>query len=183
MAEIERSLAICQVARCAASCDTAPVSGWNAYTVLRLVHSHWRWAVLLLWLVLFVRSLRGVRQRRPWETADDRIATAFLGAVDLQLLLGLVLFFFLSPYFLALRQSPGAVMKDSVTRFFAIEHQTSMILAVAAAHIGRVRAKRADPARRHRIMLITAIVFFVFVFIAIPWPGRVMARPLFRLAP
>ena len=153
----------------------------NGYAITRLVHGYWRWAVLAALVAVLARAVAGLRARRDWAPADERAARRFVAAVDLQLLLGLVLYFVYSPYFLALRQSFGAAMKDPTTRFFAIEHQVAMLVAVAIAHAGRVRARRAaEPRRKHRVMLVTALLFLVVIAWAIPWPGRAVARPLAR---
>jgi putative effector of murein hydrolase len=72
-------------------------------------------------------------------------------------------------------------LADRVTRFFAVEHQTAMLLAVILAHAGRIRARRADSDEaRQRIVAITLILCFVLVLWAIPWPWRAVGRPLLR---
>jgi hypothetical protein len=160
-------------------------SSWNTYTVLRLLHGHWRWAALATALWLLARAVDGAARGRPWKPGDERAAVVFLSALDLQLLLGLILYFGFSPFFTALRQAPHAALADRATRFFAVEHQTAMLLAVVAAHVGRIRARRLPDVspRRHRVMLATLALFFALVLWAIPWPGRAVARPLFRLFP
>jgi len=68
-----------------------------------------------------------------------------------------------------------------VARFFGIEHQTAMVLAMAAVHVGWARAARAADARRkYRTLIVTLLIFFAIAAWAIPWPGRVVGRPLFR---
>ena len=157
---------------------------FSVYTLLRLVHNQWRWVVVATALLVLVRAIRGAATRRDWQRGDNLASVAFLGALDLQLLIGLVLYFFYSPYFQALLQAPKAAMHDAVTRFYAVEHQTAMLLVVVVAHIGRVRSRRlpaAGPAR-HWVMLWTMAIFFVLTLWAIPWPWRTVARPLFRLS-
>jgi hypothetical protein len=157
-------------------------SSLNGYTVLRLVHSHWRWLVVALALAVVARALGGVRGRRPWSRSDERCSVAFIAAVDVQLVLGLVLYFGFSPFFTALHQSPHAALHDQVTRFFGIEHQTAMLIAVIIAHVGRIRSRRlaSDDPRRHRVMLVTLALFCALVLWAIPWPWRAVGRPLLR---
>jgi hypothetical protein len=180
VAENERSLADCQLAAEARRRDTRRVSG---YGILRLVHGDWRWVVLGCALLALARALDGVARARPWQAGDERAAVAFVGALDLQLLLGLVLYFGFSPFWSATRHAFSATMQDAGTRFFGVEHETAMLLAVAAAHLGRVRARRATPERRHRVMLVTLLLFFAIVAWAIPWPWRPFGRPWLRLSP
>jgi hypothetical protein len=153
----------------------------NIYTVLRLAHGYWRWAVLATAIVVLVRALAGFMMRRPWTPADERASKAFAGALDLQILIGLVLYFGFSPFWPATYRTFSETMRSDVARFFGVEHQTAMLLAAAAVYIGRVRAGRAaDARRRHRTMLVAMVIFFAFALWAVPWPWRIVGRPLFR---
>jgi hypothetical protein len=133
--------------------------------------------------VVLWRAAAGLRARRDFSPSDERASKWLVAAVDIQVLLGLVLYFGLSPFFAALRQSFAASMAEATTRFFAIEHETAMALAFVAAHVGRVRVRRAtEPARKHRALLVSAIIFLVLVAVSIPWPWRAVGRPLLRLS-
>jgi hypothetical protein len=73
-------------------------------------------------------------------------------------------------------------MRDPVARFWAVEHVTTMILAVAIAHVGRVLARRAKTARAQRLR--SAVCFGLATILMIagtPWPGFRAGRPLFRV--
>ena len=151
------------------------------YTALLTVHSYLRWLVLLAALVAIARALTGIAQRRPWTSADGTAARWFGTSVDVQMLIGLIIYFFLSPFTMAAWSDIGATMRDPTVRLIAIEHQFGMVVAVALVHIGRGRIRKIqDAARRHR----TALVFFglalVVMVISIPWPGRPGGRELFR---
>jgi hypothetical protein len=152
------------------------------YSVLLAVHSYWRWVVLGTWLWVLVRSVAGLGGKRDWTKADDRASTLFVSALDTQFAIGLILYFGFSPFFQAVRQAFSAAMKNPEARFFGIEHETAMFLAVAAVHAFRVRARRAtEPKAKHQAMLIGALIFGVLAAWAIPWPGRpAVGRPLFR---
>jgi hypothetical protein len=156
----------------------------TAYSFLRLLHGYWRWIVLIAWIVACARALRGSVGGRDWQRGDERTAILFVSAVDVQVLLGLVLYFGLSPYWTAAHTAWQAMLHDRPTRFFAVEHESAMLLAFVAAHVGRVLSRRRPTsAARHRVMLAALVIFFVLVAWAIPWPWRDVGRPLFRLAP
>jgi hypothetical protein len=153
----------------------------NAYTLLRLAHGYWRWVVLIAAIAVLVRAIAGFFGRRPWTAADERAIRGFGGALDLQILIGLVLYFGFSPFWPATYRTFSETMQSDVARFFGVEHQTAMLLAAVAVYVGRVRAKRAiDSRRRHRTMLVAMLVFFALALWAIPWPWRIVGRPLFR---
>ena len=151
------------------------------YAAFLLIHSTLRWIVLILALVALARAIRGVASRRQWESADQSIGAWFTGSVDLQLLLGLVLYFFLSPFTREAFGDFGAAMRNAPLRFFAVEHITGMIIAVALVHIGRARTKKAaDADSRHKSALIFFGLALVIMLGSIPWPGMPGGRPLFR---
>ena len=151
------------------------------YSLLRVAHSYWRWAVLVTAAIVAVRTLIGAVRRREWTATDNRATRVFITALDIQFTIGVILYFGFSPFFSAVYHSFSETMKDQGSRFFGIEHQTAMLVASAVAHVGLERSKRgtSGPAR-HRAMLITMIVFFAIVAWAIPWPSRPYGRPLFR---
>jgi hypothetical protein len=152
-----------------------------AYWILRLVHGYFRWAVLACAAVALVRTLGGVRRGRPWTDVDERASRLFVAAVDVQVSLGLVLYFGFSPFWPAVRDSFHFAMHDTSARFFGMEHETAMLLAFVVAHAGRIRIRRAVEARsKHRALLVGLFFFFALVLWAIPWPWRAIGRPLLR---
>ena len=150
----------------------------NLYGWLRLVHGYWRWMVVLAAAVVLVRAIRA----RGWTAADERASVLFVAAVDIQVLLGLTLYFGFSPYWTATHTAFAATMKNQGARFFGVEHETAMLLAFVVAHVGRVVSKRAPESRKQRILRTTLLVFFALVAWAIPWPWRAFGRPLLRLS-
>jgi len=151
------------------------------YPLMLVVHSLLRWVVLAAGLVAFGRALAGMRARRAWTAGDDRAGQVFVGTLDLQLLIGLVLYFGLSPITRAAMQDFGAAMGNSMLRFWAVEHILGMVIAVALAHVGRVRVRKTtDPVRRHKLAAIFFGLALIAILATIPWPGMPAGRPLFR---
>ena len=151
------------------------------YELLRGVHSYWRWAVLIAAAIALVRAAAGAGAGRAWRGADERAARIFIATIDLQFLLGVVLYFGFSPFWTATYHSFSETMRDQGSRFFGIEHQMAMVLGITAAHVAWDRVERTGrtPAS-HRMMLVGLLVFLAFVLWAIPWPSRSYGRPLFR---
>lgn len=152
------------------------------YSATLLLHSWLRWAVILFGLIAIWRAIDGVRSRRAWLPGDDRICKIFLGALDLQVLLGLLLYFVFSPLTKAALGDFAGAMKDPLMRFWAVEHVFGMIIGVALAHAGMSRARRAaTDTLRHRRVAIFFILALLIILASIPWPGRLLyGRPLFR---
>jgi hypothetical protein len=155
----------------------------SMYGLLRVIHGYWRWAVLVSGVVTLVRAVGAVRGPRAWTPGDERASRTFVGALDVQVLLGLLLYFGFSPFWPAVRDSFEFALRDRSARFFGMEHETAMLLGFVAAHVGRVRSRKAtDPTVKHGAILVSTLVFFLFVSWAIPWPWRSIGRPLFRVS-
>ena len=151
------------------------------YAAFLLIHSTLRWVVLALALIALVRAIRGVTGRRDWLPADQSVGAWFTGSLDLQLLLGLVLYIFLSPFTREAFGDMAAAMRNAPLRFIAVEHVTGMMVALVLAHIGRARSKKGtSSAQRHKSALIFFALALVVMVLSIPWPGTPGGRPLVR---
>jgi hypothetical protein len=151
------------------------------YSLVLPLHSLLRWAVLLTGLVAAFRGISGARRRRPWTLADERAGLWYTIALDLQFLLGVLLYFFFSPITKAALQDFGGAMANSGMRFWAVEHVTGMLIGVALAHVGRGRIhKTGNDDRRHRLAAIFFTLSILAILASIPWPGLPYGRPLLR---
>ena len=146
-----------------------------------VIHNIMRWAILLFGLWTLLNAITGVMSKRAYTANDNRSNLFFMISCDIQLLLGLALYFSNS-WFDKLKTGMGPVMKNSYDRFFTIEHTTMMILAWILVHVGRTSVKRASTdAAKHRKMLLFFGLALLLILAAIPWPFRTeIARPLFR---
>ncbi len=151
------------------------------YELVLFSHSWLRWLILALTLFLIIRAVLVSGAGRPLSTSDDRLFTALVGMVDLQMLLGLSLYFGLSPLVKAALSDFSSAMREPALRFVAVEHVVAMFLAVVILHVGRVRTRRADEAVRARHARRWLIGFAVFALAGIPWPFLPYGRPLLRL--
>jgi hypothetical protein len=151
------------------------------YPAVLLVHSWLRWVVLLSGLFVVIRAVSGAIRHRPWGPADDRGVRLYSVSLDVQLLLGLVLYFLLSPITSAALSDFGAAFQSSGLRFWAVEHVFGMIVAVILTYRGKVRVRAiGDPVRKHRVAAVFFTLALVAILASIPWPGTPNARPLFR---
>jgi len=151
------------------------------YDVLIVVHSWLRWAVLFLGAYAFARSAAGRFTRRPWTPADDSAGRWFVISVDLQVLIGLLLYLFYSSFTMNAWRKMAEAMADDVIRFWAVEHVVGMLAATAFVHVGRVRIRKATDSRRKHFL---AAIFFglalVLMLVSIPWPFGSVDRPWIR---
>lgn len=153
------------------------------YNTVLLLHSWLRWVVVLSGLFAVARAASGLRGSRPFAAADRRAGLVFLISVDLQWLLGLLLYLGLSPLVQSARQMGGAMMKHRVFRFWGVEHISLMLVAWVLTHVVWVLTKRAPagPARFRR-MAYGFGAALVLMLAAIPWPFLPqIGRPLLHL--
>lgn len=150
-----------------------------AYAAMLALHSVLRWAVLAA--VGARIGLAATSLSKPFGVWDRRLGIAAIITLDVQFLLGVGMFWGVSPATTAAMADIGAAMKEPFLRFWLVEHPIAMIAAVVLAHVGNVRIKRAvDDAAKHKAALIFYSLALVLILAAIPWPFRgVLGRPLF----
>jgi hypothetical protein len=151
------------------------------YTSVLFLHSWMRWAVLVLALLAIARAIAGAIGRRSWQPADALAGRLFVTALDIQMLLGLLLYFALSPITRAAMSDFGGAMKIAGLRYWAVEHVLGMVVAVVLAHRGQARVRAlSDPVRKHRVAAVFFALALVAIAASIPWPGTPNGRALFR---
>ncbi len=152
------------------------------YSFFLTLHSLIRWVVVVVAVVTVFRGVRGWIGKRDWEPLDERLGLFFSIAVDVQVLLGLLLYMFLSPITTTGLSDFGQAMADSAFRFWTTEHAIPMIVALILVHVGRAVIRRAtQDSKRHRWTAIFFGLATLVILLAIPWPFSSQARPLVRL--
>jgi hypothetical protein len=141
-------------------------------TGLLHLHNFLRWVILIAILVAIVQLLL--------KKDALKVSKILLISAHSTLVLGLYQYFFNKRGFgfdSIKANGMAAVMKDSVARFWAVEHIFSMLLAITLITIGHVKYKKGGAPKTTLILYIIALLL---IFAAIPWPFRAaIARPLF----
>jgi heme A synthase len=149
------------------------------YSIVLLLHSWIRWIALVSAVGATLAALRGKVETD--RSIADRWGMAAMMALDLQMLLGLLLYFGLSPNMQEILNHFGESMRRADTRFYAVEHIAAMFIAVALSHVGRVLARRAaTPAAKRTRLLVCFGLATLLILVGMPWPGRPGGRDLFR---
>jgi nitrogen fixation/metabolism regulation signal transduction histidine kinase len=143
------------------------------YTLTLAAHNITRWVVLVLAIYALYRVFAGLFGKKEWSEADRKALSFYAISMDVQLLLGLLLYFVLGNWFNMMTSGMGNVMSNSSLRFFAVEHFSVMLIAVILAHVASIMAKRGSTDRakfRNGAIFLTLSVLAVLV--AIPWASR-----------
>ena len=127
--------------------------------ILVTFHSFWRYAVLIAAVLALVVALGGwlgpQAQRALLQPVVRRAGSMYIIVLDIQVLVGIILWIGKGWY-----AAPG---------FFRAEHPATMLLAMIAAHVGLVMAKRQrQPMGAARAIAIGVVVSLVLVLIGIP---------------
>jgi hypothetical protein len=146
------------------------------YPHLLLWHGLLRWVVLAAGLAALFVGFSGWSGAKPVSTLRS-FSLLFVIAIDIEFLLGLLLYFGASPITRAALQNFGAAMKEQESRFFAIEHATLMLLAVVLAHVGAALGRKArTETMKFRAAAVAWMISLLLILGGIPW-----WRPLLRL--
>jgi hypothetical protein len=147
------------------------------YEFTLILHNLMRWVVLLLAVFALVRIYMGLFGKKEWSETDRKSLSFYAIGMDIQLVLGLLLYFVVSPFMAGIRADFGASMSNSATRFFAVEHLLMMVIAVVLAHVATITARRASTsAGKFRQGAIWLTLSVLAVVVSIPWAQRPLVR-------
>ncbi|MBS1772475.1 MAG: hypothetical protein JST82_06435 [Bacteroidetes bacterium] len=147
------------------------------------LHSLLRWFIIIFALAVIFNSIMGVGGKKPFGKKDKRLALFLMISCDIQLLVGLFLYF-VGPWGMkniSNMGGMGAVMKDKVSRFWGVEHITGMLVAIILVHIGYSAIKKDIPdSSKFKKLFWYTLLAMVIIMATIPWPFReLVGRPLF----
>jgi hypothetical protein len=139
-------------------------------TGLLHLHNALRW-VILVSLLMSIYKL---------YSKKDALKTSkiLLISSHTTLLLGLYQYFFGAVGIKMIQAAGmGVAMKDSTTRFWAVEHISSMLIAIVLITIGHISYKKTQNTSKTTVFYVIALLLIV---LAMPWPFREgIGRPWF----
>lgn len=140
------------------------------YDHLKEVHAYWRWIILALAVIVVIKYLAGWLGKKNFNAWDNRLSLFFVTAMDIQLLFGLALYFFLSPVTTHALKSGENIMSDAGVRFAVVEHPFTMLLAIVLAHVGRIMVKKmpTDDTKFKRGTILFGLSL-LFMLARMPW--------------
>lgn len=140
------------------------------YTGFLHLHDGLRWLLLLAFLMTLIKYISGWLGNHSWKKVDHTLGIVLTALADLQLLTGLVLYFFLSPVTKIAFSDFGGAMKNPDLRFYAVEHLTMMLIAIILVHVGRAKSKKAVfDQSKFKLGAIFFLIALVVVLAGIPW--------------
>ena len=140
------------------------------YNTLLGLHSGFRYIVLGLIVLALLLSIIGLFGKKNYTETNRKINLFAMIAAHTQLLIGLILYFF-SP--LVNYGNMGEAMKNTMMRYWTVEHTVMMLFAIILITIGHSRSKKAAQAinKNRAIALYYGLAILVIV-VAIYQSGR-----------
>ncbi len=136
------------------------------YTFFLHFHSGLRWLILLAAVIVVLKSLVGLFAGGQYSKFDKITATSFTMLMRVQFVIGIVLYFFLSPFTTRFTFN----MSDATERFWSVEHLLLMIFAIGAAEMGSKISKKSDDAVvKFKFQAILFGISLLLMLIGIPW--------------
>ncbi|MDP5093825.1 MAG: hypothetical protein NWQ17_10975 [Polaribacter sp.] len=133
------------------------------------IHSYWAYLVLALLIFAVINAVIGLIQKKQFTDIDLRIGLFTLIVSHIQLLIGLG-WYFMSPWYQALKDDAATVMGEKALRLLAVEHPTMMILALVFITIGWSKhKKKTTDAAKFKTFVIFYGLGLVFILSRIPW--------------
>lgn len=138
------------------------------YNGLLFAHSYLRYIILILLVIVIIASLAGMMNKKPYTSTDNKLGLSLFISTHLQLLIGLILFL-VSPVV----QFSGEAMKNSATRYWLVEHNTAMIIAIIFITLARTTSKKmVDGQAKHKRMFIFNLIALVIIILTISMSDR-----------
>lgn len=138
------------------------------YSILKESHNGIGLLLLLLLVVVIVFILIRFLTNKPFDKSVKKAALIGMITTHIQLLLGFFLYF-VSP--LGMSNFSGASMKNTVTRFYIVEHPIGMIIAVILITIGFKVTKKinlSDKSKYTRLLIYYILGCGIIAYF-IPW--------------
>ncbi len=130
------------------------------HSFILVLHSVNRFILLALLLTVIVRAFMAMQSKSAFGTTDNKLSLFLFISTHTQLLLGLILYF-VSPVVIF----SGESMKNSIARYWLVEHLLGMIIAVVLITMARITMKKLtdDTAKHKRMFTFNTIALVIII--------------------
>jgi hypothetical protein len=153
------------------------------YHLLLVIHSFFRWLVLISLVYAVYRGWKGWLGNKQFSKWDNSVRHNTATIVQVQFVLGFGLYF-ISPLVEYFWQNYSTAVHDRDIRFFGMEHSLMMLIAVSVVTAGSMITKRKTTDKeKFKTMAIWYTIALLLILINIPWPFSPFTanRPYFRI--
>ena len=152
------------------------------YEILLNLHSWLRWLVLGMAVVVIYNNYNGWKSGLVYSDKDKKLNTYMMLLLHSQLVIGLALYFGVSPMMKDIMANFGGSMKDSAQRFWSVEHMMGMVIGIIVAQIGPSKAKKqSTDAQKFKPGFMWFTIAILIIILMIPFGIWNVERPMFRM--
>ncbi len=138
------------------------------YQALLYTHSFLRFLVLILLVIVIAKAFLGMSGKKPFGKTDNLLSLSLFSVTHTQLLVGILLYF-TSPWVVF----SSDTMKDASMRYWTVEHNTMMLIAIILITLARTTVKKmTDDFAKHRRLLYFNAAALVIILAAIYFSKR-----------
>jgi uncharacterized membrane protein len=120
--------------------------------------------------IALLLAIVGLFGKKPYTQTNRKLNLFAMIATHTQFLVGLIIYFF-SP--LVNYSNMGQAMKDTITRYWTVEHSVMMLFAIILITLGHSRSKKAaDNFNKHRSIALYYGLAVLVIVVAIYQSGR-----------
>lgn len=153
----------------------------SLYNFTLILHSWNRWIVLIAGLLAVILAILALVKKQEYSKTNKVTSLVFISSLHFQLVIGILLYFVLSPITLEALSNFGAAMKNSDVRYWAVEHSFVNIIAIIIAQVGSILVRRkSSSSAKHKATLIWFGISFILILAMIPMGMMGVERPWFR---
>lgn len=135
------------------------------YTALLHTHSGLRYLILALLLFTIFKSFIGWFQKSNYGKFDDKLALFSMIFIHIQLIAGIAMYIVSPKVQLA---DMASTMKNSLLRYYTVEHLLMMLIVIALVTVGRiVSKKKALDVQKHKTIAIYYGISFVLILVTV----------------
>jgi hypothetical protein len=136
------------------------------------LHNLLRWIILILLVANVIRHLMAMQ--KLYGQRDISLGKWLMISSHTMLVLGLYQWFVGGFGLNAIKNlGMGELMKNSINRYWAVEHLVGMLIAIVLVTIAYgVRKKTLNDAAKHKRALVLYVLALAVILAMMPWPGR-----------
>ena len=132
-------------------------------SLVKIVHSYWTFLTLIMIALVALNAIHGKVYGKIFRVNDLRISLFGIIFSQIQLLIGLILYF-ISPWFEKWSSMGMGVIKNEESRFYLVQYPITNILAIILITIGWSLHKRQSDSSK-KFTRIAIFYGFGFVFL------------------
>lgn len=145
------------------------------YSMTLGIHNLLRWLLFANIGWLLIRTLAGWLKNKHWSKQEELALKISVILADVQLLLGLSLYFLFSPIVQNAMNHFKNTMQDATLRFYAVEHPSIMFLGIILIHIAKITAGKKMPnANKHRYVFLFYLIIALVLASRSPWTYKLI---------